>query len=160
MNILIISLALIFVTITNCASPPPSSHFGKTCRMCQCYIKYDNRDFALNVGPYKKVDNGYDATEDDCLKLCWDDEKCKAVTYGMVGGKQVFACELYGTGVVQQPLYVPYMNVYVKRRAGCRAPSHVFYRDLALSEGDQTIEERKSKYIKMNKKVSPFNIGK
>lgn len=73
MKILIISITFIF-TIINCISPPPSSHFGEKCRLCHCYIKYDDRDFAVNINPYKKVENSYDATEDDCLKLCWDDE--------------------------------------------------------------------------------------
>ncbi|CEF70825.1 Hypothetical protein SRAE_X000015500 [Strongyloides ratti] len=159
MKILIISITFIF-TIINCISPPPSSHFGEKCRLCHCYIKYDDRDFAVNINPYKKVENSYDATEDDCLKLCWDDENCKAVTYGIIGGKQVFTCELYGTGIVQQPLYVPYMNLYVKRRSGCRMPSHVFYRNLILTESDKSIDERKAKYVKMNKKISAFNIGK
>lgn len=52
------------------------------------------------------------------------------------------------------------MNLYVKRRSGCRMPSHVFYRNLILTESDKSIDERKAKYVKMNKKISAFNIGK
>uniref|UniRef100_A0AC35TYQ9 Apple domain-containing protein n=1 Tax=Rhabditophanes sp. KR3021 TaxID=114890 RepID=A0AC35TYQ9_9BILA len=154
-TLVLVTFVQIVTSITH-----PTSHFGTKCRLCHCFVKYDDRDFVVEVVPYKKVDNPYEATEDDCLKLCWDDESCRAVTYGLVGGKDIFACELYQTGVVIKPLYVPYINLYIKKSPECRAPAHIFYRDLILSEPGDQVAKRKSKYVKLNKKVNPFNIGK
>jgi hypothetical protein len=41
--------------------------------------------------------------------------------FGFVGGRDVFACELYnGVDVAQQkPIYVPFSNLYLKKVAKC-----------------------------------------
>lgn len=40
--------------------------------------------------------------------------------YGYVGGRSVFICEYYNKVDVQQPIYVPYTNVYLKRPTECK----------------------------------------
>jgi len=70
--------------------------------------------------PYNVAINSYEATEDRCLAACQNDQNCKAVVYGYIGGRDVFTCELYSESNVKSPLYTPFTNIYIKKRSECR----------------------------------------
>lgn len=46
------------------------------------------------------------------------------VVFGYVGGRQVFTCELYEEINVQQPIYAPFTNIYLKKRSHCAQPGN------------------------------------
>lgn len=66
------------------------------------------------------VNNSYEATEDSCLAMCQNEQRCRLVVYGYVGGREVFTCELYEEVNMKSPLYTPYTNIYIKRGTECR----------------------------------------
>lgn len=48
-------------------------HFGNTCKLCDCFVYYTDRDVTTASVPYKSVHNPYESTEDRCLATCLND---------------------------------------------------------------------------------------
>ncbi|TMS37885.1 hypothetical protein L596_004725 [Steinernema carpocapsae] len=136
------------------------NHFGNPCTLCKCFVEYTDRDLALPGKPYKVVSEGYETTEDQCLALCLQDKDCKAVVYGLVGGRSVFTCELYdSTNSRANPTYVPFMNVYLPRNAECAIPISQFAPLKAVEQSDNVLK-RKEKYRVLQARPNLFNFGK
>uniref|UniRef100_A0AC34RK40 Apple domain-containing protein n=1 Tax=Panagrolaimus sp. JU765 TaxID=591449 RepID=A0AC34RK40_9BILA len=135
------------------------NHFGNPCYLCDCFVKYDDRDQKLNSVPYKVASKGYDTTEDQCIAACLDDENCKSVVYAFVGGRNIFACELYDEADTKDLIYTPYTNMYIKRVSKCPKSTN-YLRPLELIEGNDSVVERKRKYIRLQQKLNPFHHGK
>jgi len=127
--------------------------------LCDCFVEYEDRDQAISSIPYKIANKGYDTTEDQCLATCLNDENCKAVVYAFVGGRNVFACELYDEVNIRDPIYTPYTNLYVKRVSKCQKTTN-HLRPIDLIDGDESVIERKRKYIKFQQKLNPFHHGR
>uniref|UniRef100_A0A7E4VCI8 Apple domain-containing protein n=1 Tax=Panagrellus redivivus TaxID=6233 RepID=A0A7E4VCI8_PANRE len=135
------------------------NHFGNPCYLCDCFVEYTDRDQALASVPYKIALNGYDTTEDQCLAMCLNDQDCKAAVYAYVGGRNVFSCELYDEVNTGNPIYTPYANIYLKRVATCRKPtSHL--KPIEMVAGDESVIQRKQKYIRLEQKLNPFHHGR
>uniref|UniRef100_A0A914Z9I7 Apple domain-containing protein n=1 Tax=Panagrolaimus superbus TaxID=310955 RepID=A0A914Z9I7_9BILA len=135
------------------------NHFGNPCYLCECFVEYTDRDQALASIPYKIALNGYDTTEDQCLATCLRDENCKAAVYAFIGGRDVFACELYDQVNTREPIYTPHSNLYIKRVTKCPKPnSHLL--PIELIDGDEKILERKRKYLRLQQKFNPFHHGR
>ncbi|KAF7639891.1 Apple domain-containing protein [Meloidogyne graminicola] len=94
----------------------PNHHFGAPCQLCECFVEYTDRDMNVFSQPYNVAINSYEATEDRCLAACQNDQNCKAVVYGYIGGRDVFTCELYSEANVKSPLYTPFTNIYIKKK--------------------------------------------
>ncbi|VDM96645.1 unnamed protein product [Thelazia callipaeda] len=106
------------------------NHFGNPCVLCKCFVMYTDRDKPLSSVPYGVAKDGYDSTEDQCLSTCLKDNKCKGVVYGLVGGRNVFTCELYADAALDELIYVPHVNIYLpKRRSECHVYcKFIFYK--------------------------------
>uniref|UniRef100_A0A1I7ZQ77 Apple domain-containing protein n=1 Tax=Steinernema glaseri TaxID=37863 RepID=A0A1I7ZQ77_9BILA len=136
------------------------NHFGNPCSLCKCFVEYTDRDLALPGKPYKVAAEGYDTTEDRCLALCLQEQECKAVVYGLVGGRSVFTCELYDSvNSRANPTYVPFMNVYLPRNAECTVPTSEFA-PLQTVEQTDSVLKRKEKYRILQTRPNLFNFGK
>ncbi|KAK0398308.1 hypothetical protein QR680_002527 [Steinernema hermaphroditum] len=155
-------LALLLVAllpIYSIATHHPN-HFGNPCSLCKCFVEYTDRDLALPGKPYKVAAEGYETTEDQCLALCLQDKDCKAVVYGLVGGRSVFTCELYDSvNSRANPTYVPFMNVYLPRNAECTIPMNQFT-PLKTIEQTENVLKRKEKYRVFQTRPNLFNFGK
>ncbi|KAH7729598.1 Protein Y37A1B.7 [Aphelenchoides avenae] len=135
------------------------NHFGNPCTLCECFIEYTDRDVALPSVPYKVAAKPYDITEDKCLSLCMDDSDCKVAVYGYVGGRNIFACELYDEINARSPIYTPFTNMYIKRVTKCAKKAPRYFPPLQTVEGDESTVARKSRYLKLQQKLNPFNFG-
>ncbi|KAI1724914.1 hypothetical protein Ddc_06187 [Ditylenchus destructor] len=151
--------ALFLVLVNSILATKRENHFGKPCKLCECFIYYSDRDVAISDIPYKVVKNPYESTEDRCLATCKADPECKMVVYGFVGGRQVFTCELYDQVNVKNPIYAPFTNIYLKRGPICNSKfANTFY-PLQVVDGDETVIARKSRYVKLSQRQNPFNFG-
>uniref|UniRef100_A0A914CMP5 Apple domain-containing protein n=1 Tax=Acrobeloides nanus TaxID=290746 RepID=A0A914CMP5_9BILA len=153
---MVISFLIVIFSVAYASHHP--NHFGDSCWLCECYVEYTDRDVALPSIPYKIVQDAYEATEDRCLAACINDEECKAVVYGLTGGRDVFTCELYDQLNTRPPIYTPYVNTYIKRSSKCeKSTNHLLPLDLV--DGDEKVLERKSKHLKLQHKLNPFHFG-
>ncbi|KAF8375341.1 hypothetical protein PRIPAC_81770 [Pristionchus pacificus] len=163
------SLFLLFLLAPLLSALPNSPrHFGESCSLCECFVEYTDRDVSLPFRPYAQAATPYDSSEDACLSSCMRDEvgsewgtnevrrckSCKAAVYGLVGGRNVFTCELYdnlqGT---RSPITAPYTNVYIKK--GKCDKLHKQIEGLALIESDETSLKRRLRTIVV--KENPFS---
>ncbi|KHN72955.1 hypothetical protein Tcan_07084 [Toxocara canis] len=79
-----------------------------------------------------------------------NEERCKGVMYGFVGGHQVIACELYDSPQTIQLIYAPYSNMFVLRGSSCE---HAYEKILPLvveknEEVGAVSTRRKTRYRK------------
>ncbi|VDM38209.1 unnamed protein product [Toxocara canis] len=140
----------------------PKDHFSNPCTLCKCFIEYTHRDQPIAVKPYGVAEDPYDSTEDRCLATCLQDSRCQGVVYGLVGGRDVFTCELYEvspSGFLGQLIYEPYVNTYLPRSTPCTVPyNHL--QTLPLVVDEETSEKRKQRYRKLGSQRNPFNYGR
>ncbi|KAI6233896.1 hypothetical protein M3Y99_00859200 [Aphelenchoides fujianensis] len=148
-------LLLLGVVVANARE----NHFGTPCQLCECFIHYDDRDIGLALSPYKVIANAYDVTEDTCLAGCLKEDDCKAAVYGYVGGRNVFTCEYYNKISVQDPIYAPYTNIYLKRPTECKK-QYLHYKTIEGEADDQTVVARKQRFRKVHERQNPFNFGR
>ncbi|CAI5449384.1 unnamed protein product [Caenorhabditis angaria] len=131
------------------------NHFGNPCYLCRCFVQYTDRDVAVPIRPYAMAIDGYDTTEDRCLATCQRDSRCKAAVYGMVGGRSVFTCEFYEKiDSRTAPMYIPYVNMYIKRSTCPLSISHLSNVDM-VPANDSSIK-RRTKQEKFIKRKNPF----
>uniref|UniRef100_A0A1I7W120 Apple domain-containing protein n=1 Tax=Loa loa TaxID=7209 RepID=A0A1I7W120_LOALO len=81
--------------------------------MCKCFVEYTDRDMPISFKPYGVANDSYSSTEDQCLVTCLKDTRCKTVVYGLIGGRDVFTCELYEAVTLNQLIYAPNMNIII-----------------------------------------------
>nr|CAD2180410.1 unnamed protein product [Meloidogyne enterolobii] len=136
----------------------PTHHFGAPCQLCECFVEYTDRDMNIYTQPYNVAINSYEATEDRCLAACQNDQNCKAVVYGYIGGRDVFTCELYSESNVKSPLYTPFTNIYIKKRSECRK-SALGYEALDMTDVDERVAARKQRYLRLYTKFNFFGFG-
>ncbi|GMS95199.1 hypothetical protein PENTCL1PPCAC_17374 [Pristionchus entomophagus] len=163
--LLILLLALLISALPN--SP---RHFGETCSLCECFVEYTDRDVELPYRPYAQAATPYDSSEEACLSTCMRDEvdgewstnevrrgrSCKAAVYGLVGGRNVFTCELYDNlQGARSPLTTPYTNIYIKKGKCDKQHKHID--GLALIESDETSLKRRLRTIVNHDKKNPFS---
>ncbi|CAJ0584803.1 unnamed protein product, partial [Mesorhabditis spiculigera] len=130
------------------------NHFGLPCRLCRCFVEYTDRDMRIPIKPYAMALNGYDSTEDRCLATCLIDKRCKAVVYGMSGGRQVFTCELYEEiDARSSPIYSPYMNIYIPRST---CPVRIPIQAIKMVPADDSSLKRRVKMEKRANRKNPF----
>ncbi|KAI6229275.1 hypothetical protein M3Y95_00513900 [Aphelenchoides besseyi] len=151
---LVVTLLLSFVAVN-----ARESHFGSPCQLCECFIHYDDRDIGIAHSPYKVIANPYDVTEDNCLAGCLKDSECKAAVYGYVGGRNVFTCEYYNKMSIQEAIYAPFTNIYLKRMTECKK-HFLHYAQIDGEADDQTVLARKQRYLKVHEGRNPFNFGR
>uniref|UniRef100_A0A1I8AXZ1 Apple domain-containing protein n=1 Tax=Meloidogyne hapla TaxID=6305 RepID=A0A1I8AXZ1_MELHA len=137
---------------------PIAHHFGAPCQLCECFVEYTDRDMNIYTQPYNMAINSYEATEDRCLAACQNDQNCKAVVYGYIGGRDVFTCELYSEANVKSPLYTPFTNIYIKKRSECRK-SALGYEALDMTDVDERVAARKQRYLRLYTKFNFFGFG-
>ncbi|KAM3725385.1 Hemocytin [Dirofilaria immitis] len=135
------------------------NHFGNPCVVCKCFVQYKDRDMPISFKPYGVAYDGYSSTEDQCLVTCLNDRRCKAVVYGLIGGRDVFTCELYEETTMHHLIYTPNVNIYLpKRKSDCK----VFYdhvENLVISEPQEEISKRKRNYLTLFTQSNPFAFG-
>uniref|UniRef100_A0A915PIL8 Apple domain-containing protein n=1 Tax=Setaria digitata TaxID=48799 RepID=A0A915PIL8_9BILA len=135
------------------------NHFGNPCVLCKCFVEYTDRDLPITLKPYGVAIDGYSTTEDQCLATCLKDSRCKAAVYGLIGGRDVFTCELYETTTVNQLIYVPNVNIYLpKRKSGCK----VYYDHIQsskLTDRQEEITKRKVSYLTLLGQRNHFAFG-
>ncbi|GMT23800.1 hypothetical protein PFISCL1PPCAC_15097, partial [Pristionchus fissidentatus] len=142
------SLLLLIFFVAPLISTLPNSprHFGESCSLCECFVEYTDRDVQLPYRPYAQAATPYDSSEESCLATCLREEACKAAVYGLVGGRNVFTCELYdnlqGT---RSPLTAPYTNIYIKK--GKCDKQHKQLEPLALIDSDETSLKRRLRTV-------------
>ncbi|KAL3087181.1 hypothetical protein niasHS_005420 [Heterodera schachtii] len=149
------------VTVTTvCALTVPAQHFGAPCHFCECFITYTDRDVNQFTQPYQVLNTtfAYEATEDKCLAHCMNEQQCRLVVYGYVGGREVFACEFYQDATVRSPLYTPYTNIYIKRTSECKK-SALGSQALETAEPDERTFKRKMRYLRLYQKFNFFGFG-
>jgi hypothetical protein len=105
--------------------------------------------------PYAVASVPYGVSEDECVYACRNDNKCQAVVYGVVGGREWFTCEFYkaDSGNIEPANdlgYVQPLNVYVKRISmECMLPKN---KDLeavkttSSKDALEAVERRKDRY--------------
>ncbi|CAG9532602.1 unnamed protein product [Cercopithifilaria johnstoni] len=150
-------LIVIFFRIIEAYDQP--NHFGNPCVLCKCFVEYTDRDMPISLKPYGAANNSYSSTEDQCLVTCLKDTKCKAVVYGLIGGRDVFTCELYEEMTLHELLNVPHVNIYLpKRKSSCK----VYYdhiQSLEILDRQDEIMKRKMNYLTLLGQRNHFAIG-
>lgn len=46
-------------------------------------------------------------------------QRCRGVVYGLIGDRDMFICELYQRVKLDGLVYVPFTNVYLKKKSEC-----------------------------------------
>jgi len=93
---------LSILSLTDSFGGHDHGEYGHSCSVCQCFIKYENRDIRFPVEPYGEV---IYPTLDQCLTLCWyDRQRCRSIVYGIVGGNAGIICELYNASGISDNL--------------------------------------------------------
>uniref|UniRef100_A0A183CAW4 Apple domain-containing protein n=1 Tax=Globodera pallida TaxID=36090 RepID=A0A183CAW4_GLOPA len=158
---LVFSLVGAFSVIaTVCGLTIPAQHFGAPCQLCECFVTYTDRDVNQFTQPYQVLNASfaYEATEDRCLAHCMNEEQCRLVVYGYVGGRDVFACEFYRESTVRTPLYTPFTNIYIKRTSECKKQA-LGYEALETADADARTSQRKMRYLRLYQKFNFFGFG-
>ncbi|CAJ0959414.1 unnamed protein product, partial [Mesorhabditis belari] len=131
-----------------------NAHFGQPCQLCRCFVEYTDRDMRIPMRPYAMAFNGYESTEDRCLATCLIDRRCKAVVYGMSGGRQVFTCELYEEiDTRSSPIYSPFINIYIPRG---KCPVKIPIQAIRMIPADDSSLKRRVKMEKRAHRKNPF----
>ncbi|VDK88845.1 unnamed protein product [Onchocerca ochengi] len=135
------------------------NHFGNPCMLCKCFVEYTDRDMPISFNPYAVAKDSYSSTEDQCLVTCFKDTRCKAVVYGLIGGRDVFTCEFYEKTTVNELIYTPNINIYLpKRKSDCKVYfDHI--QTLTMSRPQEEIMKRKANYLALLEHQNPFAIG-
>ncbi|VIO87502.1 Uncharacterized protein BM_BM6373 [Brugia malayi] len=135
------------------------NHFGNPCVMCKCFVEYTDRDMPISLKPYGVANDSYSSTEDQCLVTCLKDTRCKTVVYGLIGGRDIFTCELYESVTVNQLIYVPNVNIYLpKRKSDCK----VYYehiQSLKILNRQEEVIKRKMTYLILLGQRNHFAFG-
>uniref|UniRef100_A0A0R3S0T9 Apple domain-containing protein n=1 Tax=Elaeophora elaphi TaxID=1147741 RepID=A0A0R3S0T9_9BILA len=136
-----------------------SDHFGNPCVLCKCFVEYTDRDMPVPFKPYGIANDSYSSTEDQCLVTCLKDTRCKAAVYGLIGGRDVFTCELYNAMTLNQLIYAPNINMYLpKRKSGCK----VYYdhmQTLKILDRHEEVTKRKMNYLTLFGQRNHFAFG-
>ncbi|CAD6194675.1 unnamed protein product [Caenorhabditis auriculariae] len=149
------ALLLVVVVIGAVDAWNRPNHFGNPCYLCKCFVEYTDRDVGVPVRPYAMALDGYDSTEDRCLASCSRDNRCKAVVYGMVGGRKVFTCEFYERiDTRSSPVYAPFINIYIKR-SSCPL-SIIHLPPVTMIPADDSSIKRRTKQEKNSRRPNPF----
>uniref|UniRef100_A0A915BI56 Apple domain-containing protein n=1 Tax=Parascaris univalens TaxID=6257 RepID=A0A915BI56_PARUN len=160
MYVIYLFTLLMSVDIAEAVTTP--NHFGNPCVLCHCFIEYTDRDQPTGIKPFGVAENPYNSTEDRCLVTCLRDNRCQSVVYGLVGGRDVFTCELYEESQIPSPgqlLYEPYVNTYLPKDSPCTVP-HAHLQSLPLIIDEETSEMRKQRFRKLANQRNPFNFGR
>ncbi|VDN81352.1 unnamed protein product [Brugia pahangi] len=127
--------------------------------MCKCFVEYTDRDMPISLKPYGVANDSYSSTEDQCLVTCLKDTRCKTVVYGLIGGRDIFTCELYESMTVNQLTYVPNVNIYLpKRKSDCK----VYYehiQSLKILNRQEEVTKRKMTYLILLGQRNHFAFG-
>ncbi|KAK5977178.1 Apple domain-containing protein [Trichostrongylus colubriformis] len=149
----VVAVSLLVCTLASVTAR--QNHFGDPCYLCRCFVEYTDRDVAIPIRPYAMAADGYDSTEDRCLATCRRDEKCRAVVYGMVGGRKVFTCEFYERiDSRNSPIYSPFVNIYIKK-GSCPLKDDIF-ESMEMIPADNSSLKRRLKQEKMANRSNPF----
>ncbi|VDO56677.1 unnamed protein product [Onchocerca flexuosa] len=94
-----------------------------------------------------------------CPIILFTKTRCKGVVYGLIGGRDVFTCELYEKTTLNELIYTPNINIYLpKRKSDCKANfDHI--QNLAISEPEEKISKRKANYLALLEHPNPFAYG-
>ncbi|VDK81497.1 unnamed protein product [Litomosoides sigmodontis] len=150
-------VAGVFFRIADTFNQP--NHFGNPCVLCKCFVEYTDRDMPISLKPYGIANDSYSSTEDQCLATCLRDQRCKAAVYGLIGGRDVFTCELYDTMTLNELIYVPNVNIYiVKKKSGCKEYYNHIQR-LTIINRHNEVTKRKANYLTLLEQRNHFAFG-